>query len=218
MDLDRIKQKADTDKVKQMEIENKKNEAIEKFDSMFDIMSKSYNLWNGKMKVAVDKFVETYKQTLMNNGFDVKIDNPFVKDALVGGDIIATYEDATFRLSGINYEGEHMYIQNFSEDLCIEFWIRLPKKVPNYLVWKDNVQVSGKDTSHYGSNAIEGYKNFVNQFNTMGELEEVINKIDINIKHFSDAIEKVNEIDLVIHKFGTDAEYKDFNEFWDSVE
>lgn len=217
MDLERIKQKADADKVNQMEIDNKKKEAIEKFDTMSEIMSKSYNLWNGKMKVAVDKFVESYKQTLMTSGFDVKIDNPFVKDALVGRDIIATYEDATFKLSDINYEGEHMYIQNF-DDLCIEFWIRLPKKVPNYLVWKDSVKVSGKFASDYGSNTIEGYKNFVNQFNTMGELEEVINKIDINIKHFSDAIEQVNEIDLVVHKFGTDDEYKDFNEFWDSIE
>lgn len=218
MDLSKIKQKADEEKAIQIEIEKMKKEAIEKFDAMFAKMKNSYNLWNAKMKVTVDKFIEAYKEYFMTNGFKIQVNNPFVKEALVGGEIIATYETAIFKLSGINYDGEHMYIQNFDENLCIEFWISLPKSVPNYLVWKDNVNVSGKDTSQYGNNAIEGYKDFVNSFNTIKELTEVINKIEINIRHFSEATERINDIELIIHKFGTDTEYKDFKELWDSVE
>lgn len=218
MDLSKIKQKAEEEKAMQIEIDKMKKEAIEKFDTMFVIMKNSYNLWNAKMKEAVDKFIEAYKEYFTDNGFKMQVNNPFVKDALVGGEIIATYETATFKLSGINYEGEHMYIQNFDENLCIEFWIGLPKDVPNYLVWKDNVNVSGKDTSHYGKNAIEGYKEFVNAFNTIQELTKVISKIEINIRHFSEAAERVNDIELVIYKFGTDTEYKDFKELWDSVD
>lgn len=219
MDINKIKQRADMDMIKQNEISNKKKDVIEKFSKMQEVMKNSYEIWNKKTKNAIDEFITSYKQYFMQNDFKIEFSNPFGQSNQLGDTIVATYGNtATIKLSGINYENEHMYIDNFEDDIHVEFWIGLPKGTPNYFAWKDNIQVSGKIIPYNDNDLLTRFKTFVESFNTMEELNEVEKKVEINIQHFSDSVNRDKDIELVIHKFRDDNEYNDFNAFWESIE
>lgn len=59
--------------------------------------------------------------------------------------------------------------------------------------------------------------NFVDYYSTKKELQEVIEKVQININHFRNSLKDIDEYNYCIYKFGTDETYNVFQEFIDSI-
>lgn len=215
MNIQELKKQADEDMTNKEKICALRNSAILEFERFFEVMNKSYLLWNAKKKIAVDQFCSSFKRYFVENGFDVKGQNPFGQNGPVT-EMVATYKGLTFKLSNINYEHEHMYIQDFN-DINEEIWIALPNDVPDYSVWKDNIVVGTKRLVDMDGPVKDIYKQFVEKFETEEEIQQLIRKININIDHFQDAINAVDSIDLCIHRFGTDDTYKNFEELIDII-
>lgn len=216
MNLDKFKKDVDMEDVTKAEINNLKKIAIEKFNEFFDVMGKSSTLWNDKMKKTVDEFIRDFINYMKKNGFDVDRAIPHITE----NDCIrinATYHDRNIYLDALNYNGENMYLM--VGDVCAaEFWFDLPKGAPRYRYWKDNITVSGKSTHDFGEFANLAYKDFVDYYNTKEELQEVIEKVQININHFNDSIKDIDKYDYYVNKFGAEETYNGFQEFIDSVE
>lgn len=216
MNIDKIKQQADEETARLEKIQTSKRKAIEAFETFFGIMDTSYPLWNAKMKKAVDQFVSDFKDYFAQNGFTVQGQNPFGGSGMIT-ELIATYKGVNFKLSNINYDGEHMYIQNF-DDISEEIWIALPTGTPNYFVWKDNLVVGQKRLIDMSKPVKEVYKEFVDTLETEDEIKQLVEKIGINTKHFQESIDNIDTIDLCIHRFNTDDTYKDFKAFIEAVD
>lgn len=216
MNLDKFKKDADMEVVAKTEIAGLKTMAIEKFDEFFDVMGKSSPLWNGKMKKSVDKFIHDFVNYMKKNGFDVDCRTPQITE---NDDkrINAIYHDRNISLDGLNYDGEKMFLM-VGDDCAAEFWFDLPNGTPRYCCWKDNITVSGKNVHDFGEFVNLAYRDFVNYYNTKEELQEIIEKVQININHFNDSIKDIDKYDYCINKFGTEETYNGFQEFIDSVE
>lgn len=215
MNIQEFKKQADKDMAYKEKICTMRNTAILEFEHFFEVMGKSYSLWNAKMKLAVDQFSSCFKGYFEKNGFYVQGQNEFGQNGSVT-EIVAKYKGLTFKLSNINYAGEHMYIQDFN-DVNEEIWVALPTDVPNYSVWKDNIVVGEKRLVDIDDPVKETYKQFVEKFETEEEIQQLIQKINININHFQDSINAADSIDLCIHRFGTDDTYKNFEELIDKI-
>lgn len=216
MNLDKFKKNADMEDVTKAEIEDLKRIAIEKFNEFFDVMGKSSPLWNDKMKKTVDEFIRDFVNYMKENGFDVDCENPQITENDYKR-INATYHDRNICLDALNYDGEKIVLM-IGNAFATEFWFDLPNEAPRYHCWKDNITVSGKSTHDFGQFANVVYKDFVDYYTTKEELQEVIEKVQININHFNDSIKDIDKYDYCIKKFGTEETYKGFQEFIDSVE
>lgn len=217
MDIEKLKQQADGEMVYQGEIKALQAKAISKFETFFEIMERSSSLWNEKMKDMVNQFVSDFSKYFKQNGFSIQERNPF-GDSGVITELEATYKNLTFKLSGINYETEKMYINNF-QDVQEEIWIALPNNLPNYFVWKNNIDgIAGKRLVDMNGSPKDVYKQFVYQFNTEEELNQLMGKIDINISHFQESIERFHDINLCIHRFDTDETYDNFSDLIGAIE
>lgn len=216
MNLDSIKEQADSLEAENGKIKCLQEKAKELFKEFFSIMRESYPLWNRKMRMCVDEFVNDYIKCLEDNGFHV--DNPkmeITNDSYKN--ISANYKNATIIMSAINYDGEHIFL-DIDGNNSVEFWFGLPVEVPNYYVWKDNIVVNGKGLHDFGNDIYTAYEKFVDSFHSVNELEKVLSKIDENIKHFKDSIEKIDAYSLCIFKWGKEESYSDFEEFWASID
>lgn len=216
MNLDKFKRDADMEDVIKAEISDLKKIAIEKFNEFFDVMGKSSPLWNDKMKKSVDEFIRDFVSYMKKNEFDVDCRNPQITEADYKR-VNATYHGKNISLDALNYDGEKMYLM-IGNNCAAEFWFDLPNGAPRYRYWKDNITVSGKSTHDFGQFVNMAYKDFVDYYNTKEELQEVIEKVQININHFNDSIKDIDKYDYCINKFGTEETYNGFQEFIDSVE
>lgn len=216
MNIEKLKQQADEQKVQQEKIQACQANAISEFDKFFSVMDKSYPLWNDKMKAAVDRFTEDFKEYFKQNGFEVISQNPFGQGGTIT-EIEATYKDLKFKLANINYDGEHMYIYN-SDNVSAEIWFALSNDTPNYFVWKDNIVIGEKRLVDMNASPLDSYKDFVKKFVTEDEINTLVSKIRINTNHFQAAIDHIADTDLYIHRFGTESTYKDFKELIEEID
>lgn len=216
MNIDELKREADEKMDYEEKIRTMQSATIKRFEDFFEIMDKSYSIWNAKMKDAVDIFVSDFKEYFKKNGFDVKEQQPYGQGETVT-EIAATYKSLIFRLSSINYDSENMYFQG-PDDISEEIWIALPNSVPNYYFWKDNIVVGKIRLVDMDGPVKECYKQFVEKFGTEEELLKLVEKININIEHFKESIDVADTIDLCIHRLGKDETYKNFDEFIDKVD
>lgn len=216
MNIEKLKQQADEEIVHQDTIKSLQAKAISEFEVFFEVMEKSSSFWNEKMRAMVDKFVADFSNYFKENEFSVQGKNPFGTSGSIT-EIEATYKNLTFKLSEVNYESEKMFINNF-QDIQEEVWIALPNDVPNYFVWKDNIDgIAGKRLIDMNGSPKDIYKEFVYQFNTEEELNTLMRKININISHFQESIDEIQNINLCIHRFGTDETYNSFQELISSI-
>lgn len=216
MNLDKFKKDVDMEQVTKTEINDLKKIAIEKFNEFFDVMEKSSPLWNDKMKKSVDKFICDFVRYMKKNEFDVDCANPQITKNDYKR-INATYHNRNISLDALNYDGEKMFLM--VGDVCAaEFCFDLPNRAPRYRYWKDNITVSGKSIHDFGQFVNLAYKDFVDYYNTKEELQEVIEKVQVNINHFNDSIKDIDKYDYCISKFGTEETYNGFQEFIDNVE
>lgn len=215
MNFEEFKKTADMEVVKETEIANLKKVAIEKFEEFFEIMGKSTPLWDSKMKKSVDKFIDDFVQYMKKNGFAVDCEKPQITENDYKT-INATYSNKNISLDGLNYEGEHIFLM-IGEECVAEFWFDLPKEAPRYRYWKDNITVTGKNIHDFGENINISYKHFVDYYSTKKELQEVIEKVQININHFRNSLKDIDEYNYCIYKFGIDETYNVFQEFIDSI-
>lgn len=215
MNIQELKKQADEEMDYQEKICTMQNEAITKFEHFFKVMDKSYSLWNAKMKNTVDKFVEDFKKYFKDNGFEIE-DNCSSIQSDEYGEVIATYKNLKFRLSSVNYDGEHIYL-NSSDDISEEIWFALPKNVSNYFIWKDNLVIGETRLVDMNGSPKDVYRQFVEKFYSEDELQQLMQKIEVNVAHFQDAIDNVDTIELCIHRFDTDDVYKDFGELIEQI-
>lgn len=215
MNIQELKKQADEEMEYQEKICTMQNEAITKFEHFFEVMDKSYILWNAKMKSVVDQFVADFKKYFKDEGFEIEDKCSSIQSDNYG-EVIVTYKNLKFRLSSVNYDGEHMYIQNFS-DITEEIWFALPANVPNYFVWKDNLVIGEKRLVDMNGPVKDVYKQFIEKFVTEDEIQQLMQKIEINVTHFQDAIDVVDSVELCIHRFCTDDTYKNFGELIEQI-
>lgn len=215
MNIQEIKKRADEEVDYQEKIRTMQNAAVTKFENFFEVMDKSYTLWNAKMKKIVDQFVIDYKKYFEDNGFEIEDKCSSIQSDNYG-EVTATYKNLKFRLSSVNYDGEHIYISNF-DDINEEIWFALPINVPNYFVWKDNLAIGKNRLVDMNGSLKDVYKQFVEKFYSEDEIQQLMNKIEINETHFQDAIDAVDTIELCIYRFGTDEVYKDFGELIEQI-
>lgn len=215
MNIQELKKQADEEMDYQEKICTMQNEAITKFEHFFKVMDKSYSLWNAKMKNAVDKFVEDFKKYFKDNGFEIE-DNCSSIQSDEYGEVIATYKNLKFRLSNVNYDGEHIYL-NSSDDISEEIWFALPKNVSNYFIWKDKLVIGETRLVDMNDSPKDVYRQFVEKFYSEDELQQLMQKIEVNVVHFQDAIDNVDTIELCMYRFDSDDVYKDFGELIEQI-
>lgn len=215
MNLDKFKADVDLEIASKEEINELKNKAIIKFEEFFEYGSKSAPLWNEKMKKSVDAFVGDFVRYMESNEFTVDCCHPQITEDDYPS-IKAKYKDKTILLESLNYDGEKIYLMA-NQDCKAEFWFDLPSDAPRYLYWKDNITVSGRNINDFGGNSNLAYKPFVNSFSSKDELQEIIEKIQINIDHFKKSIEDIDKYDFVIKKFGDEKVYNEFQDFFESI-
>ena len=79
-------------------------------------------------------------------------------------------------------------------------------------------EVNRKSLHDFDNDIYVAYKKFVDFFHSVDELEEVISKVRVNIRHFKDSIEEIDMCSLCVFKWGTDNNYSNFEEFWASID
>ena len=107
MNIEKLKQQADEELAYQDTIKSLQSRAISEFETFFEVMDKSYSLWNDKMKVMVNQFVSDFKSYFEKSGFSVQGKNPFGTSGTIT-ELEATYKTLKFQLSNINYDSEKM--------------------------------------------------------------------------------------------------------------
>lgn len=121
-----------------------------------------------------------------------------------------------FYLTNVNYDDEHIYLNNF-DDINEEVWFSLPANVPNYLVWKDNLVIWENRLVDMNGSPKDVYRQFVEKFYSEDEFQQLMQKMEVNVAHFQDAIDNVDTIELCIYRYDTDDAYKDFGEFIEQI-
>lgn len=215
MNIQDLKKQADEEMDYQEKLCTMRNEAITKFECFFEVMDKSYSLWNAKMKNAVDKFVEDFKKYFKDNGFEIEDNCSSIRTDKYG-EVIATYKNLKFRLSSVNYDGQEIYINNFvdiSEEICFA----VPRNVPNYFAWKDNLVIGQNRLIDMDGSPKDVYRQFVEKFCSEDEIQQLMKKIEINVSHFQEAINAIDSIELYIHRTGTDDVYNNFGELIEQI-
>mgnify|MGYP000025432527 FL=1 len=195
MNLEELKKQANAENEKKEIIGNLQEEVIAKFEEFFTAMDTSYPLWNAKMKETVNMFVADFEKYFSANGFDIKVAMPLTDEQY--GLLEATYKELKFILSNVNYDQESFGLLKDGRGIA-EFTFGCPEGTPNYFAWKDLLVVNKTRLVDMNGNVKDIYKKFVSKFTTEEELKLLEKKIEINIKHFQDAIEAVNDTDLCI--------------------
>lgn len=216
MNLDKFKADVDLESTSKEEINDLKNKAIIKFDEFFAYCSKSAPLWNEKMKKSVDAFTSDFVRCMESNGLVVDCCNPKITEDDYPS-IKAKYKDKTISLESLNYDGEKIYLMT-NQDCKAEFWFDLPSDAPRYRYWKDSITVNGRNIHDFLVKENLSYKAFVDSFDTKDELQEIIEKVQINIEHFKKSIEDIDKYDFVINKFGDEKVYHEFQDFFESID
>ncbi len=215
MNIQDLKKQADEEMDYQEKLCTMRNEAITKFECFFEVMDKSYSLWNAKMKNAVDKFVEDFKKYFKDNGFEIEDNCSSIRSDKYG-EVIATYKNLKFRLSSVNYDGQEIYINNF-DDISEEICFAVPRNVPNYFAWKDNLVIGQNRFIDMDGSPKDVYRQFVEKFCSEDEIQQLMKKIEINVSHFQEAINAIDSIELYIHRTGTDDVYNNFGELIEQI-
>lgn len=215
MDIKIVKQQADERTAQQEEIRKNQDKAESEFERLFKVSGESDSIWNAKMIEATNQFINDFKEYFEQNGFSTTCGNPFGNNGTIT-EIEATYSGSKFKLSEINYDGEEMHFSDYdviNERICIA----LPRVIPNYFVWKDNIAIGKKRLVDMEGTPVYTYKDFIKKLDTSEELKELLEKIEININHFQNAISNASTINLCIYRFKTDSTYRDFKEFIEAV-
>ena len=204
MNIQQMKDMADDEEKMHLDLEKAKKQTLTKMENLLTTGKICGDKWSNLLSKKTKEVIADFKSYFEGNGFSL---------VSTGESIIeAEYKQLKFTLSGINYEGEYMYLGNFN-NVNIEFKVGTAPSEPDYRYFLNNLDV---DNVHWID--FSNKSDYISAFSSVEQLSKLNKLIEKNQLHSEQGIESANHAKVSILVHGSDTLYSSFKELMDAYD
>ncbi|WP_129598427.1 hypothetical protein [Anaerophilus nitritogenes] len=200
MDINNLKNMVDEQEKQVPLIKEMRVKAIEEFEKFKVVCNKIIKLTDDKINHKKQSFINEFVEYFKSNGFETEhIENKY----------IAKYK--TIKVVLKNTECEILLFEMLPQKIYLSIEVKPSMDVEEKksIRWKNILNFGDKDINS------DNYKEILSSIEDMKTLENLIMKIEDNIKHYQNTIDKSEDIEYVYSLYDTHIECESFKELFE---